>query len=113
MNWDNVCTFLSVAGSEFQRGGAMKLKGRCPNDLRFRFGILSSFSLEDRRERDGSHGCREMKKDEEVKTLQMAVSQCRDPVLVAAFYEVKPTFSASVSSRYQKIVHFRESLSAG
>ena len=54
MNWDNVRTFLSVAGNEFQRDGAMKLKGRCPNDLRFRFGILSSFSLEDRRERDGS-----------------------------------------------------------
>ena len=26
----------------------MKLKERCPNGLSFRFGILSSFSLEDR-----------------------------------------------------------------
>ena len=54
MRWDNCGTFLKVAGSEFQRAGAMKLKERCPNDLSFRFGILSSFSLEDRRERDGS-----------------------------------------------------------
>ena len=52
-----------MAGREFQRDGAMK--ERCPNDLRFRFGIFSSFSLEDRREPD-----REMKKDKEVKTLQ-------------------------------------------
>ena len=58
-----------MAGSEFQRDGAMKLNERCPNDLSFRFGILSSFSLEDRRERDG-YKCREMKKDKEVKTLQ-------------------------------------------
>ena len=56
-----------MAGREFQRDGAMKLKERCPNDLRFRFGILSSFSLEDRRERER---CREMKKDKEVKTHQ-------------------------------------------
>ena len=54
---------------ENSRDGAMKLKERCPNDLRFRFGILSSFSLEDRRERD-VHKCREMKKDKEVKTHQ-------------------------------------------
>ena len=54
MNWDHVSTFRRVAGSEFQRDGPMKLKERCPNDLRFRFGILSIFSLEDRRERDGS-----------------------------------------------------------
>ena len=54
LNWDSVGTFLRVAGREFQRDGAMKLKERCPNDLRFRFGIFSSFSLEDRRERDGS-----------------------------------------------------------
>ena len=53
MNWDNAGTVLRVAGSEFQTDGAMKLKERCPNVLRFRFGILSSFSLEDRRERDG------------------------------------------------------------
>jgi len=43
-----------VAGSELQKDGAMKLKELYPNDLRFRFGILSSFLLEDRRERDGS-----------------------------------------------------------
>ena len=58
-----------MAGREFQRAGAMKLKERCPNDLRFRFGIFSSFSLEDRRERD-VHKCGEMKKDKAVKTLQ-------------------------------------------
>ena len=52
MNWDNVGAFLRVVGSEFQRDGAKKLKERCPNDLSFRFGILNSFSLEDRRERD-------------------------------------------------------------
>ena len=51
LNWDSVGTFLSVVGREFQRDGAMKLKERCPNDLRCRFGILSSFSLEDRRDR--------------------------------------------------------------
>ena len=34
-----------MAGREFQRDGAMKLKERWPNDLRFRFGIFSSFSL--------------------------------------------------------------------
>ena len=51
LNWDSVGTFLRVAGREFQRDGAMKLKECCPNDLRFRFGILSSFSLEDWRER--------------------------------------------------------------
>ena len=52
LNWDTVGTFLRVAGREFQRDGAMKLKERCPNDLRFHFGIFSSFSLEDRREWD-------------------------------------------------------------
>ena len=52
LNCDSVGTFLRVVGREFQRDGAMKLKERCPNDLRFRFGIFSSFSLEDRRERD-------------------------------------------------------------
>ena len=59
LNWDSVGTFLRVAGREFQRDGAMKLKERCPNDLRFSFGILSSFSLEDQREWDGSwvHKC--------------------------------------------------------
>ena len=36
-DWDNVGTFLRVAGSEFQRDGAIKLKERCPNDLSFRF----------------------------------------------------------------------------
>ena len=50
MNWDNVGTFLRVAGSEFQTDSAMKLKEGCPNDLRFRFRILSSFSLENQRE---------------------------------------------------------------
>ena len=64
LNWDNVGTFLRVAGREFQRDGAMKLKERCPNDLRFRFGIFTSFSLEDRRET--VHKCREMNKDKEV-----------------------------------------------
>ena len=62
MNWDNVGTFLRVVGREFQRDGAMKLKERCPNDLRFRFGFFSSFSLEDRRERDGSYMCMYKKK---------------------------------------------------
>ena len=77
-----VCAFLRVAGSEFQRDGAMKLKECCPNDLSFRFGILSSFSLEDvkhqltylfiRRpdESETVRKCREIKKDKEVKTLQ-------------------------------------------
>ena len=55
MNWDNVGTFLRVAASEFQTDGVMKLKERCPKDLKFRLGILSSFSLEDRRERDTTH----------------------------------------------------------
>ena len=36
-DWDNVGTFLRVAGSEFQTDGAIKLKERCPNDLSFRF----------------------------------------------------------------------------
>ena len=54
MKWDNVGIFLRVADSAFQRDGAMKLKERCPNDLRCHFEILISFSLEDRRERDGS-----------------------------------------------------------
>ena len=49
LNWDNVGIFLRVASSEFQRDGAMKLKEHCLNDLSFRFGILSSFSLKDRR----------------------------------------------------------------
>ena len=49
LNWDNVGTFLRVASSEFQRDGAMKLKEHCLNDLSFRFGILSSFSLKDQR----------------------------------------------------------------
>ena len=35
-----------MAGREFQRDGAMKLKERFPNDLRFRFGIFGSFSLD-------------------------------------------------------------------
>ena len=43
-NWDNVGTFLRVAGNEFQRDGAMKLKECCVNDLSFCFGILSSIS---------------------------------------------------------------------
>ena len=42
------------------------MKERCPNDLRFRFGILSGFSLEDRRERDGS----QVQKDKAVNTFQ-------------------------------------------
>ena len=77
-----VCAFLRVAGSEFQRDGAMKLKECCPNDLSFCFGILSCFSLEDvkhqltylliRRpdESETVEKCREMEKDKEVKTLQ-------------------------------------------
>ena len=53
LNWNNVGRFLRVTGSEFQTARAIKLKERF--DLSFRFGILSSFSLEDRiRERDGS-----------------------------------------------------------
>ena len=35
MNWDNVGTFLRVAGSEFQRDGAMKLKECFLNDFEF------------------------------------------------------------------------------
>ena len=58
-----------MAGREFQRDGAMKLKERCPNDFRFRLGIFSSFSLEDG-EIETVHKCRETKKDKEVKTLQ-------------------------------------------
>ena len=42
-----------MAGSELA-DGAIKLKERSPKDLRFRFGILTHFSFEDRRERDGS-----------------------------------------------------------
>ena len=53
LNWDSVGTFLRVVGREFQRDGAMKLKECWPNDLRFCFGIFSSFSLEDWREQDG------------------------------------------------------------
>jgi len=44
-----------VARSDFQRDGANKLKERwqrCPNDLSFHFGILSSFTFENRRERE-------------------------------------------------------------
>ena len=37
LNCDSVGTFLRVAGREFQRDGAMKLKERCPSDLRFHF----------------------------------------------------------------------------
>ena len=59
MNWDNVGTFLRMASNEFQTHDAMKLKECCPNDLRLRFGILSSFPLEDRRERDGSQAQRD------------------------------------------------------
>ena len=72
-----------MAGREFQRDGAMKLKERCPNDLRFRFGIVSSFSLEDRRERDGSM---------EVKTLQNGGKQelqsCTDSGILLVTSEV-------------------------
>ena len=69
MNWDNVGTFLRVAGSEFQRDGTMKLKERCPNDLSFRFGILSRFHKKTG-ESETVRKCREMKKTMEVKTLQ-------------------------------------------
>ena len=54
LNWDNVGKFLRLAGSEFQTDSAMKLKERSPKDFRFRLGILSNFSFEDRRDRDGS-----------------------------------------------------------
>ena len=39
-----------------------KPKERCPNESSFRFGILSKFSLEDRRERDGSQVRRDEKR---------------------------------------------------
>ena len=61
--------YLRVAGSEFQGDGAIKLKERCPNDLSFRFGILSSFYL-NIGESETVHRCREVKKDKEVKTLR-------------------------------------------
>ena len=48
LNWNSNGTFLKEAGREFQRDGAMKLKERCPNNLRFRFEIFSNFSLEHR-----------------------------------------------------------------
>ena len=41
------------AGSEFQTVGAMYPKERSPKVFRFVFGILSSLSVEERRERDG------------------------------------------------------------
>ena len=58
-----------MAGTEFQRDGAMKLKERCPNDLSFRFGILSR-SHKKTGESETVRKCREMKKTMEVKTLQ-------------------------------------------
>ena len=61
LNWDNVGKFLRSAGCEFQTDGAMKLKERSPKGFRFRLGILSNFSLEDRRDRDGSY----VQRDEE------------------------------------------------
>ena len=54
LNGDNVDKVLRSAGSEFQRDGATKLKERSLKDFRFRLGILSNFSVEDRRDRDGS-----------------------------------------------------------
>ena len=47
----------------------MKLKERCPNDLSFRFGILSRFHKKTG-ESETVRKCREMKKTMEVKTLQ-------------------------------------------
>ena len=41
LNWDNVATFLTVAGSEFKTDGAMKLKERCLNDLIFCLNVLT------------------------------------------------------------------------
>ena len=46
LNWNSIGTFLKEAGREFQRDGTMKLKECCPSNLRFHFGIFSSFSLE-------------------------------------------------------------------
>ena len=54
LNCDNVGKFLRSAGSEFQTDGFMKLKERSPKDFSFRSRILSNFSLEDWRDRDGS-----------------------------------------------------------
>ena len=51
------CLYISEsAGSELQTDGAIKLRRKktCLNDLRFRFGVFSSFSFEDRSERNGS-----------------------------------------------------------
>ena len=69
----------------------MKLKERCPNDLKFRFGIFISFSLEDRRERDGSS----VQRDEERqggKTLQNGGKQelqsCTDSGILLVASEV-------------------------
>ena len=41
LTWDNVGTFLRVAGSEFKTDGAMKQKERCPNDLIFCLNVLT------------------------------------------------------------------------
>ena len=56
-----------MAGSEFQRNGAMKLKERFPNDLEFLFWNFEQLFIKRQIERDK---CREMKKNKEVKTLQ-------------------------------------------
>ena len=57
MSWalksERVRRFHKLAGSEFQTGGAKKLKEQYPTDLRLHLGILKkSFSLEDRRLRE-------------------------------------------------------------
>ena len=63
----------------------MKLKERSLKDFRFRLGILSNFSFEDRKERDGS----QVQRDEErygCKKFEMAVGQSRDLILAAEFH---------------------------
>ena len=40
LNWDSVGTFFRVAGREFQRDGAMKLKERCPSVVPSRVPML-------------------------------------------------------------------------
>ena len=66
-----------MAGKEFQRDGAMKLKECCPNDLRFRYGIFLTAFRYKIGENETVHKCREMKKDKELKTLQSGGKQWR------------------------------------
>ena len=53
MSWDfnpdRVGMIRRLAGRKFQTDGATKLNERSPNNLKLRFGILKSFSLEDGR----------------------------------------------------------------